>query len=122
MLRPTASQTARTAKRITLSLWCVLTTIDFLRLLLRFIGSSPCRLVGRRPNNGRLTAVPICARGLPRWYGRKLDHAFSGQKSPESVRLGQKNDPGLRLAFIGVPCVGQIGAVFFVSSDCAACG
>src|SRR5262249_41998974 len=48
---------------------------------------------------------------------RKVVQAFSAQKSPSSVRLGQKKLPGFLLAFMDVPWIGQMGAVFFVGSD-----
>jgi len=41
------------------------------------------------------------------------------------VRRGQKKEPGLRDAFIGVPWLGQMGVVFFVGSvvvGAGACG
>src|SRR5262249_2350481 len=61
-------------------------------------------------------AIPLACGEAPHV---RLVQAFSGQKSPESVRLGQKKAPGLRDAFICVPWLGQMGAVFFVGSDVA---
>src|SRR5262245_13526118 len=83
-------------------------------------------------NDGRLKAclalglcetMPARVRAFPKLTGICATfkpghsfHAFSWQKSPASVRRGQKNDPGLREAFIGVLWAGQRGADFFDGS------